>query len=96
MSTPSSTAARHLADYRLEVTFADGTQKTIDFSRWLRGPVLEPLKDVNYFKQFIVDGWTVSWPNGDQFLREPAERQDEALVSSRRPRRGSWRGTCLG
>jgi hypothetical protein len=25
--TPLVTAARHLADYRLEVTFADGTQK---------------------------------------------------------------------
>jgi hypothetical protein len=46
------------------VTFADGTSKSIDFSQWLKGPVFEPLKDVNYFKQFIVDGWTVSWPNG--------------------------------
>ncbi|HTS02626.1 MAG TPA: DUF2442 domain-containing protein [Thermoanaerobaculia bacterium] len=62
--TPVVVAARHLADYRLEVAFADGTTKTIDFSHWLKGPVFEPLKDVNYFKQFILDGWTVSWPNG--------------------------------
>jgi hypothetical protein len=70
MLTPSVTAARHLAEYRLEVTFADGTQKTIDFSQWLKGPVFEPLKDVNYFKQFIVDGWTVSWPNGADIAPE--------------------------
>jgi hypothetical protein len=70
VTTPSVTTARHLADYRLEVTFADGTSKTIDFSQWLKGPVFEPLKDVNYFKQFIVDGWTVSWPNGADIAPE--------------------------
>ena len=77
------TAARHLADYRREVTFADGTQKTIDFSQWLRGPVFEPLKDVNYFKQFIVDGWTVSWPNGADIAPETlyAYREDALSVA---------------
>ena len=72
------TAARHIADYRLDVTFADGTEKTIDFAQWLKGQVFEPLKDVNYFKQFIVDGWTVSWPNGADIapgdaLQQPRE-----------------------
>ena len=69
-STPLVAAARHITDHRLEVTFADGTQKTIDFSQWLKGPVFEPLKDVNYFKQFILDGWTVSWPNGADIAPE--------------------------
>lgn len=79
MSTPSVTAARHLADYRLEVTFADGTQKRIDFSQWFKGPVFEPLKDVNYFKQFIVDGWTVSWPNGADIAPEALYACRDAL-----------------
>ncbi|MGA7992552.1 MAG: DUF2442 domain-containing protein [Thermoanaerobaculia bacterium] len=69
-TTPIVTDARHIADYRLEVTFADGTQKAIHFSQWLKGPVFEPLKDVSYFKQFIVDGWTVSWPNGADIAPE--------------------------
>jgi hypothetical protein len=72
-------AARHVADYRLEVTFADGTCRTIDFSRWLRGPVFEPLKDFDYFKKFIVDGWTVSWPNGADIAPETLYSCREAL-----------------
>ncbi len=70
MSTPSVIAARYLTEYRLEVTFADGTSKAIDFLRWLKGPVFEPLKDLNYFKKFIADGWTVSWPNGADIAPE--------------------------
>jgi hypothetical protein len=68
--TPVVVAAQHLAEYRLEVTFADGTRELIDFEPWLKGPVFEPLKDVNYFKQFILDGWTVSWPNGADIAPE--------------------------
>lgn len=78
-STPVVTTARYLADYRLEVTFADGTQKTIDFAQWLKGPVFEPLKDVNYFKQFILDGWTVSWPNGADIAPEALYAYRDAL-----------------
>ena len=80
-STPLVTAARHIADHRLEVTFADGTQKTIAFSQWLKGPVFEPLKDVNYFKQFIVDGWTVSWPNGADIAPEALYACRDALTA---------------
>jgi hypothetical protein len=82
VSTPPVTAARYLGDHRLEVTFADGTQKTIDFSRWLRGPVFEPLKDVGYFKQFILDGWTVSWPNGADIAPETLYAYREGSLSA--------------
>jgi hypothetical protein len=73
-STPSVLSARHLEGHRLEVTFADGTSKAIDFSRWLNGPVFEPLKDVGYFRRFILDGWTVSWPNGADIAPETLYR----------------------
>ena len=78
-SSPSVIAARHLEGHRLEVTFADGTTKTIDFSRWRSGPVFEPLKDVSYFRRFILDGWTVAWPNGADIAPEALYRaSDEA------------------
>ena len=78
-STPSVISARHLEGHRLEVTFADGTTKSIDFSRWLNGPVFEPLKDVSCFRRLILDGWTVSWPNGADIAPETLHRtSDEA------------------
>jgi hypothetical protein len=30
----------------------------------VRGPVFEPLRDVDYFKRFFLDAGTVAWPNG--------------------------------
>lgn len=69
-STPVVVDARHLDGHRLEVTFGDGTVKAIDFGGSLKGAVFEPLKDVDYFKLFIVDGWTVSWPNGADIAPE--------------------------
>jgi hypothetical protein len=77
-STPSVVFARHLEGHRLEVAFADGTTKSIDFSRWLNGPVFEPLKDVGYFRRFILDGWTVSWPNGADIAPETLYRASDA------------------
>lgn len=35
------------------MTFNDNPEKTIDFRRYLKGPVFEPLKDVKYFKRFF-------------------------------------------
>ena len=80
MSIPSVTAARYVADYRLDVTFSDGTRKVVDFSQWLRGPIFEPIKDVEYFKKFILDGWTISWPNGADIAPEALYASQEALT----------------
>jgi hypothetical protein len=52
------------------VVFNDGTEATISFRRWLKGPVFEPLKDLDYFRRFFVDGGTVAWPNGADIAPE--------------------------
>jgi len=70
MPTPVVTNASWVAGHRLDVTFSDGARKVIDFSPWLIGPVFEPLRDVDYFRRFILDGWTVSWPNGADIAPE--------------------------
>ena len=56
--------AEYRGGYRIRLTFNDGRQKTVDFFRWLDGPVFEPLKDKAYFSTFFLDGGTVTWPNG--------------------------------
>lgn len=61
---PSVIHAEYRGEYRIHLTFNDRTEGTIDFGPWLQGPIFEPLKDLEYFKRFFLDGGTVSWPNG--------------------------------
>src|SRR6266481_5894717 len=68
-------------DFRIRLTFNDGTIKTVDFSEWLEGPVFEPLQDVAYFRRFFLEGGTVSWPNGADLAPETLY---EAATRSRR------------
>lgn len=58
------TKAEYRDGYRIHVTFDDSFEEPIDFQRSLKGSVFEPLKDVRYFQQFFLDGWTVAWLNG--------------------------------
>jgi hypothetical protein len=61
---PSVIRAEYRGGYRIHVTFNDDSEKTIDFREWLKGPVFEPLKAPNHFRNFFLDGGTVAWPNG--------------------------------
>lgn len=65
------TKAEYISDYLLELTFNDGVKAAIDFSKWIeRYPFFEPLKNIDYFKNFSLDGWTVVWPNGADIAPE--------------------------
>jgi len=62
--------AEYRGGYRIHVTFDDRSEATIDFRRWLKGPVFQPLKDRKFFQRFFLDGWTVAWPNGADIAPE--------------------------
>ncbi len=58
-------SARYLFDYTLELTFNDGLKAEIDFTDWIKKyPFFKPLENIDYFKNFSLDGWTVVWENG--------------------------------
>lgn len=67
---PGVVKAEYRGEYRIQVTFTDGTSKTIDFRPWLEGPIFEPLQDPAYFQRFFVAGSTVCWPNGADIAPE--------------------------
>jgi hypothetical protein len=76
------TNASYVSNYTLNVTFSDGLSAEIDFHPWIeKFPFFAPLKDIAYFKNFEIDGWTVSWPNGadiaPETLHEIAVRQSQ-------------------
>ena len=62
--------AKYLKGHQLDLKFNDGTSGTVDLEREFRGPVFEPLKDLDVFKKFELDAWTVCWPNGADFAPE--------------------------
>ena len=63
--------ARHVKDYTVWLRFADGTAGEVDLSGELWGPVFEPLKDPDYFRQFVLAEYgTLAWPNGADFAPE--------------------------
>jgi hypothetical protein len=56
-----------LEGFQVHLLFTDGTEKTVDLSSYLHGPVFESLKkDPAKFRQVSVDPelGTIVWPNG--------------------------------
>jgi hypothetical protein len=68
---PRINGVRYLAGYRLEIRFTDGTVAELDFRARIlgRSGILEPLHNVDFFKQVRVDSeaGTLDWPNGVDF-----------------------------
>ena len=56
---------RHVRDYIVWLRFQDGTSGEVDIEPSFRGPVFEPLRDLDLFKQVRVEPeiGTIVWPN---------------------------------
>ena len=80
---PAVTHAEYRGAHKIHVRFNDETERTIDFSAWLEGPVFEPLKDPAYFKRFFLDGGTIAWPNGADIAPETLYEYQEPSRSER-------------
>ena len=85
---PSVVRADYRGGFRIHLTFNDNSEGTLDFQQWLDGPVFEPLKNVDYFGRFFLDGGAVVWPNGADIAPETlydaaqATRSNPALEPS--------------
>jgi hypothetical protein len=58
--------ASPLSDYRLRLTFSDGSAGEHDFRPLIDegGPMVEPLHDPAYFRRVFVEMGVPTWPNG--------------------------------
>jgi len=64
-------SAHYVSGYTLELTFNDGLKAEIDFTDWIKKyPFFKPLENIDYFKNFSLDGWTVFWENGADIAPE--------------------------
>lgn len=68
---PRVQRVRHLADYRLELSFTDGTTGELNFKERVvgQGGVFKLLEDIAFFSQVKVDpeAGTIVWPNEVDF-----------------------------
>ena len=65
-------AAKYISNFKIWVSFDDGSSGEVDLSNSLNGPIFEPLKDVKMFAKVVVDPEleTVVWPNGADLAPE--------------------------
>jgi len=56
----------YISEYKLQLTFEDGSLRLVNLESHLDGEIFEPLKDINYFKTVRVnpDLDTIVWDNG--------------------------------
>lgn len=64
------TKAEYLDGYRLRLFFNNGEVRIANLLSSLKGEIFEPLKDIEFFKQFTVKFNTVEWQNGADFAPE--------------------------
>ncbi|MFN8279925.1 MAG: DUF2442 domain-containing protein [Saprospiraceae bacterium] len=62
--------AEYLERFKIKLRFNDGTNGIVDLEKELYGQVFEPLKDLEFFRNFTLDTWTICWPNGADFSPE--------------------------
>ncbi len=78
--------AKYVRDYVVEFTFADGSRREVDLEPFLRGPIFEPLKDVERFRRFRIERalGTIAWRNGADIAPETLYEagRKAALVAS--------------
>ena len=58
--------ALYVSEYKLLLTFEDGSAKHVDLEPYLDGEIFEPLRDIEYFKTVRVNSEidTIVWDNG--------------------------------
>jgi len=84
---------KYSRDYVYIIIFDDGLSAEIDFEPYLvRGPIFEPLKDIEYFKKATIEGGTISWPNGADIS---PESQYERVESANNRSQADWPSASL-
>lgn len=62
--------ANYLEHFKVYLKFNDGIDGIIDFKDRLNDPVFVPLNNIEVFKNFKLNDWTIEWPNGADFAPE--------------------------
>lgn len=64
------TEAEYMHDYTLKLTFNDGVVKIVDFTPLMQKGICKKLQNMDYFRSFTLDPFTVDWNNEIGFAPE--------------------------
>lgn len=80
------TSAKHTTGYKLRLSFNNGEEREVDLSAKLDKPVFKPLKNIEYFKKFKLNPFTIEWGSGADFspkyLYDLATHQEEKTTNT--------------
>ena len=64
------THAEYVNDYVLRITFSNGEVRLVDFTPLMQKKKKKKLQDINYFKSFTLDPFTIDWNDEIGFAPE--------------------------
>lgn len=64
------THAEYVNDYVLRITFSNGEVRLVDFTPLMQKGICKKLQDINYFKSFTLDPFTIDWNDEIGFAPE--------------------------
>lgn len=73
-------SAEYVRDYILKLTFNDGTVKLVDFTPLMQKGICRKLQDMDYFRSFTLDPYTVDWNNEIGFAPESLYERGVAIA----------------
>ncbi len=62
--------AKYIKDYKIEILFNNGVKSIVDLKDSINGVVFKPLQNIEYFKQFTKNRWTIEWECNADFAPE--------------------------
>ncbi|NPV02921.1 MAG: DUF2442 domain-containing protein [Brevinematales bacterium] len=68
--TPRLIEALYSGEYKIFLKYEDGTEGIINLEEELFGEIFEPLKNVEFFKSFKIQGSSILWDNDADFAPE--------------------------
>lgn len=63
-------SAEYVSDYKVSLTFSDGKRNIVNLEPYLKRGVFIALRDLNFFKNFSLNPFTIEWENGADFAPE--------------------------
>jgi Protein of unknown function (DUF2442) len=64
------TKANYIQEYKIELEFNNNQKGIVDFKNHLDKKIFQSLKDIENFKNFKLNSWTLEWENGADFSPE--------------------------